>query len=97
MAQRVIYVQLKTGHDSDRGPAWVSWVDFSRTWNTAYFNGHTLRRAQGLDANFVDTDTGDEYWLSAPKRDRTDRRYTNVRPTVTDDAKEPYEAFLQGA
>ena len=89
MAKRVMCAHLKTGYVTDRGPAWISWVNFSRTWNTAYFDGHTLRRAQGIDANFVDIGTGDEYWVSAPKRDRTDGRYCNLRPTMPDDAKGP--------
>lgn len=79
MAQRVMYVPLKTGHHSDRGPAWISWVDFPRTWNSANFDGHTLHRAQGISRNFVDTDTGEEYWLSAPKQDWTDGRYSNLQ------------------
>jgi hypothetical protein len=58
---------------------------------------NTLRRAQGISGNFIDTDTGDEYWLSAPKRDQTDGRYSNLRPTVTDEATGPCEAFLKCA
>jgi hypothetical protein len=39
MADRVMFVQLKTGHDTDKGPAWISWVRFTRTWQTAYWHG----------------------------------------------------------
>jgi hypothetical protein len=27
-----------------------------------------------FDSNFYDVDSGDEYWISGPKRDRTDGR-----------------------
>jgi hypothetical protein len=93
-----MFVQLKTGHGTDRGPAWISLVRFTRTWRTAYWHGRTLRRITGLfDANFYDVETGDEYWLSGPHRDLGDTRYSNVRPTVDDDARAGYEAFLAGA
>ncbi len=97
MPNRIMYVQLKTGYDTDQGPAWIGWVKFSKTWRTAYFQGRTLRRVQGGDANFYDVDTDEEYWVSGPKRDRTDARYGAGRPTIEDDARAAYEAFLAGA
>lgn len=91
-----MYVQLKTGFDIDRGPSWIGWVRFSKTWQTAYFHGRTLRRAQAFDANFYDVDIDERFWLSGPKRDRTDVRYSSQLPEVDEDAREPYEAFLRG-
>jgi hypothetical protein len=98
MARRIMYVQLKTGYDTDRGPSWVGWVRFSTTWKTAYFHGRTLRRWPGMsDANFYDVETEEEFWVSGPKRDRTDGRYGPDQPDVDDDARRPYERFLRGA
>ncbi|MFJ2621335.1 hypothetical protein [Glutamicibacter sp. NPDC087344] len=98
MAERIMYIQLKTGYNTDRGPAWISRVRFSKSWRTAYFRGLALRQVSGLfDANFVDPETGDEYWLSGPKRDRTDGRYSSEQPSVDADVIEEYEAFLAGA
>lgn len=98
MAERIMYIQLKTGYDTDRGPAWISRVRFSKSWRTAYFRDLALRHASGLfDANFVDPETGDEYWVSGPKRDRTDGRYSSEQPSVDADVIGEYEAFLAGA
>ncbi|EOD66386.1 hypothetical protein [Amycolatopsis vancoresmycina] len=98
MPRRIMYLQLKTGYDTDRGPSWIAWVRFSKTWRTAYVHGRELRRWPGLyDANFVDVDTGDEFWLSGPKRDRTDGRYSSAQPVVDGDAAAGYAAFLRGA
>ena len=98
VADRVMFVQLKTGYDTDNGPAWVSWVRFNRTWKTAHWHGKTLRRWPGMfDANFYDVETHEAYWLSGPHRDRADTRYSNVRPQIDDDVREAYEAFLGGA
>lgn len=97
-----MYVQLKTGYDTDRGPAWIARVSFTRSWRTAYVHGRTLERLTGtayanFDANFRDVATGERFWLSGPKRDRTDGRYSNQQPQVDDDVRAEYEAFLAGA
>jgi hypothetical protein len=93
-----MFVQLKTGHDTDKGPAWISWVDFNRSWKTARWHGKTLQRWPGMsDANFYDVDSKEEYWLSGPHRDQGDTRYSNIKPTVDDDVRDVYEAFLNGA
>lgn len=93
-----MFVQLKTGHGIDKGPCWISMVRFNRSWRTAYWHGRTLRRRPGMsDANFYDLTTGELYWVSGPHRDRADTRYSNVTPTVDDDARDVYGAFLSGA
>lgn len=97
MSNRVMFVQLKSGHKTDKGPAWISVVRFNRSWRTATWHGKTLRRATGmLDANFYDVETTEQYWISGPHRDRRDTRYSSIRPTIDDDAREAYEAFLNG-
>lgn len=73
MAKRLMFLQLKTGHDTDRGPAWIGWVEFNRSWKTARYRGRELRR------------------------DRSDMRYGPGAPSVDEDARETYEAFLNGA
>lgn len=97
-----MYVQLKTGYDTDAGPAWISLVRFSKTWRTVYFQGRTLHRVTGMayvnfDANFYDVETGERFWVSGPKRDQTDARYRHHKPTVEAGAREAYEMFLAGA
>lgn len=92
-----MFVQLKTGHDVDRGPSWIGWVELNRSWGTARHHGRELRRWQSWEANFVDVDSGERFWLSGPKRDGTDTRYGPSTTTVDDDVREVYEAFLLGA
>ena len=93
-----MFLQLKTGHDIDRGPSWICWVEFSRSWRTAYVHGRQLEKLQGGgDANFFDVETGEGFWMSGPKRDRTDLRYGPGSPVVDPDAQEAYDAFLRGA
>ena len=93
-----MFVQLKTGYDTDRGPSWIGWVEFSKTWATAYYRGRELRRSPGTsDANFYDVETGERFWISGPKRDRTDTRYGPATTEIDDDVHAAYEAFLAGS
>ncbi|MDR6558512.1 hypothetical protein J2809_002882 [Arthrobacter pascens] len=97
MPERIMYVHLKTGYNTDRGPAWITRLRFSKSWQTCYFRGRTLERYSGFDSNFYDVDTGEEFWISGPKRDRTDARYSSQQPEVDEDVRAEYEAFLSGA
>ena len=92
-----MFVQLKTGFPTDLGPCWICRVDFSKSWQTARFHGLTLQRHHGIDGNFVDRESGETWWVSGPKRDRTDARYSGQQPQVDDDVRPEYEAFLAGA
>ena len=96
------YVQLKTGYNTDQGPAWIARVRFTRSWRSLSFHGSQLHRVTGtaranFDSNFYDVESGEECWVSGPKRDRTDGRYSGQQPIVDDDARDACEAFLAGA
>lgn len=102
MPDRIMFIQLKSGHNTDEGPSWITRLRFTKSWRTAHFRGRTLRRVTGTAfdnsaANFYDVESGEEYWVSGPKRDRTDTRYGHGKPIVEDDVRSEYEAFLQGA
>jgi len=97
VARRLMFVQLKTGYNTDQGPSWIGWVEFNSTWKTARFQGRELQRFRAFDANFYDVETNQWFWLSGPKRDRTDTRYGPALTHVEDDARDAYEAFLSGA
>ncbi|MHA6765513.1 hypothetical protein [Streptacidiphilus sp. PAMC 29251] len=97
MPRRLMFVQVKSGYNTDRGPSWIGWVDFSKTWSTAYFQGRTLRRAGGGDGNFYDAQTSERFWVSGPKRDRTDTRYGPATTEIEPEAVATYHAFLEGA
>lgn len=102
MPERIMYLQLKTGYNTDCGPAWIARVRFTRTWRTACVHGRTLARVTGtaranFDSNFYDVETGEEFWMSGPKRDRTDGRYTSQEPHVDEDVRGEYAAFLAGS
>jgi hypothetical protein len=93
-----MFIQLKSGYGTDEGPSWITRLRFTKSWRTAYFRGRTLRRVTGTAfANSYDTESGEAYWVSGPKSDRTDTRYGHGKPIVEDDVRAEYEAFLRGA
>lgn len=92
---RIMYVELKThagGHD-DRGPAWIARVRFSKTGKTIYYRGKALQRTKGPVGcgNFVDAETGDEYWVSGPKKNGEDRHWGLGSPVhIDEDVRQEY-------
>ncbi|MEN6372955.1 MAG: 1-deoxy-D-xylulose-5-phosphate synthase [Armatimonadota bacterium] len=76
MKSRIMYIELKThpGGHNDAGPARIGRVTFSKTGSTLYYQGRSLQRGRpGSCGNYFDTDTGDVYWISGPKKSGEDR------------------------
>ncbi|HTE01835.1 MAG TPA: hypothetical protein VK668_21245 [Mucilaginibacter sp.] len=75
MKDRLMYVELKTGH-SDKGPAWIGLALFSKTRETIYFNGLSfLKGGHGKEGNYLERFSGDYYWISGVKKDGKDRHW----------------------
>ena len=68
------YIELKSGF-SDNGNAWIGLVSFSKSGKTIYFNGKAFQslNGMGINGNYFDLESGDEYWISGVKKDMTDR------------------------
>ena len=89
MKPQIKYFELKSGF-SDNGPAWIGLASFSKTGNTFYFNGKAFRKFSGINGNYYDIETGDEYWISGVKKDMTDRHWAgggliHIEKQVLDD------------
>ena len=94
-ATRIMYIELKTGY-GDNGPAWIGRVSFSKSGQTVYYRGKTLRtaRGRGISGNFVDVTTGEEYWISGIKRDASDRHWAGSgRVQIDADVRDEYLAL----
>jgi len=95
MKPRVMFIELKThggGHD-DNGPAWISRVMFSKTGKMIYWRDKKLKRAtiRGGCGNHVDVDSGDEYWVSGPKKNGQDRYpWAGEKIRIDPDVREEY-------
>lgn len=79
------YIELKTGYNDD-GPAWIGKVKISRSGNTVYFNDHAFQKCNGISGNFIDIESGEEYWISGIKKNSEDRHWAG-RGKITIDSK----------
>jgi len=94
---RIVYIELKTGH-ADDGPARIGRVTFSKTARTIYYRDLKLRRIKrgGIGSNYIDVETGDEYWVSGVKENRQDRHWAGSgRVEIDADVRDEYEAILR--
>ena len=77
------YIELKTGY-ADNGPAWIGNVKESKTGKTIYFNNHAFQKCQGIQENYCDIETGEEYWISGVKRYGQDRHWAGSGKVIID-------------
>ena len=73
------YIELKSGH-SDNGPAWIAYMEQSKTGRTLYFNGRGLMKLKGQrrgagGGNYVDMETSESFWVSGVKKNGEDRHW----------------------
>jgi hypothetical protein len=97
MEPRMMYVELKTGWNDD-GPAWIGRVTFSKSGLTVYFHGRALRRIKGggVKGNYRDVESGEEYWVSGPKRNGNDRHWAGSGPVeIDEDAAAEYDQLMR--
>ncbi len=74
MRTEIKYLELKSGF-SGNGPAWIGLVSFSKSGKTIYFDGKAFQKmgSARIQGNFMDIESGNEYWISGVKKDMSDR------------------------
>jgi len=82
---RITYIERKAGNLT--GPARIGRVTYSKTGATMYYRGKEFRslKGAGFKANYYDVETGEEYWISGPRKDGNDALYATNSPTEIDD------------
>ena len=76
----------------------IGWVSFSKTGRTVYYAGRSLKAigGSGVRGNFVDEQSGEEFWLSGiKKRGSNTHANESISIVVDDDAREEYERIRQ--
>ena len=91
--KRIMYVERKAG-DLD-GPGRIGWVEFSKSKRSYRYAGRVLLRCAGHKYNRIDTETGEEFWISGPKRDGMDKLYGGV-VAIDEDARVEYRTAVRG-
>ena len=67
-----MYIECKAGNLT--GPARIGRVTYSKTGATIYYRGREFRslKGSGFKTNYIDVESGEEYWISGPRKDGCD-------------------------
>jgi len=85
-----MYIERKAGELT--GAARIGRVAFSKAGRTLYYRGQRFQslKGAGFKFNYYNTETGEDYWISGPKRDGSDRLYGSLPIEIDDDVREEY-------
>jgi hypothetical protein len=90
-AGRIMYIECKAGDLT--GTARIGRVTFSKTGRTLYYGGLTFQslKGAGFKSNYYAVETGDDYWISGPKRRGGDALYGGGSPVeIDEDVRDEY-------
>jgi hypothetical protein len=86
-----MYIECKAGGLT--GDARIGRVTFSKTGQTLYYGGQTFQslKGAGFKSNYYCVETGEDYWISGPKRRGGDALYvSNVPIEIDEDVRQEY-------
>lgn len=83
---RIMYIENKS--EGLNGPARIGRVTFSKTGKSISYDGRTFQslKGRGYKANYFDIETGEQFWISGPRKDGKDRLYGDSALAVEVDA-----------
>jgi hypothetical protein len=96
MNSRIMYIERKAG--GIEGEARIGRVTFSKTGKTLYYSGMKFQslKGGGFKSNYYNVETGEDYWISGPKRNGKDRLYGTGTVHIDEDVREEYWARIRG-
>jgi hypothetical protein len=86
-----MYIECKAGGLA--GDARIGRVTFSKTGRTLYYRGQTFQslKGAGFKSNYYCIETGEDYWISGPKRRGGDALYDSSVPIeIDEDVRDEY-------
>lgn len=91
MKRELKYIELKSGY-SDDGPAWIGFVELSKTGKTIYFDDKAFNgNGHGICS---DVETGEIYWITGIKKNGHNRHVLgNGVIQIDENAIEEYESI----
>ena len=92
---RIMYIEDKS--DRLEGNARIGRVYFSKSGKTLYYRGQTFQslKGMGFKSNYINIETGDEFWISGPRKDKNDRLYGGNQGVVIDEnVREEYNKLI---
>ena len=95
---RIMYIEDKS--QGIAGPGRIGRVYFSKSKKSLYYRGRMFQslKGRGFKANFFDVETGDEFWISGPKKDQNDRlNGGNNGVEIDEDVRSEYLLFIKAS
>lgn len=92
---KIMYIENKA--EGLEGPAVIGRVYFSKSGKTLYYKGLKFQslKGAGFKANYFETESGDHYWISGPRKDQNDRLYGgNSGVQIDADVREEYANLI---
>ncbi|MEM6584940.1 MAG: 1-deoxy-D-xylulose-5-phosphate synthase [Pseudomonadota bacterium] len=92
--QRIMYIEDKS--EGLVGQARIGLVTYSKSGRSVSYRGRTFQSLAGSGgpskANFFDVETGEEFWISGPRKDGNDRLYPEsaLPVAIDEDIAEEY-------
>jgi hypothetical protein len=92
--RRLMYLEHKSGLING-AHARIGWVTFSKTGQSVHYGALTLAKARTASGNFIDPETGDEYWVSGVKKRGSNSHpgERSVNIVIDDDALTEFAAI----
>jgi hypothetical protein len=97
MKSRIMYIERKAGALTGEGR--IGRVTFNKSGRTIFYREQVFRRiiGGGFKSNYVEEATGEDYWISGPKRRGGDRMYGSASPVeIDEDARAEYWRDIRG-
>ncbi len=91
MPSRIMYIERKAGELT--GTARIGRVTFSKTGKTLSYRGLKFQslKGAGFKANYVELDSGEEYWITGCKKRGSNRLYgERVSVEIDEDVRAEY-------
>lgn len=82
---RIMYIENKSR--GLEGDASIGRVYFSKSGKTLYYRGLRFQslKGAGFKSNYYEVTSGEEYWISGPRKDENNRLYGGNRGVVIDE------------
>ncbi len=93
---KIMYIEEKSS--GLEGDARIGRVYLSKSGKTLYYRGLRFQslKGSGFKANYFETESGDHYWISGPRKDQNDRLYGgNSGGVVDSDVKDEYLQLIK--
>ena len=89
MRSRIMYIESKGEGLNGRGR--IGRVTYSKSGATLYYREQAFKSLKGgYKANYYDVASGDEYWISGPKKAGGDRLYGTPGIEIDEDVRQEY-------